>query len=467
VIAQLFSGLVEMSPEMEIVPGVARSWELMEGGRKHVFHLRDDVCWSDGAPVTAGDFEYAWKRWLDPATRAPMASLLYDVRGARSFHRGEAGREAVEVRATDDFTLVVKLEEPTAYFLHVLAWLFPVPRHAVGAHGMAWTEPGKIVGNGPFGLTAWRRGESMLLVRNPGYRGRFTGNVEQVELTLLTDPSGRLAMFEANDLDVLDMRYLTPGELHDTRQRHAGEYLAGPALTTWYMGFDLSRPPFDDVRVRRAFVLATDRDTLADVIMRGVHYPARGGFVPPGMPGHSAGIGLPYDPELAREYLAEAGYPGGRGFPRVELVDRPDFQGPKEYLQGQWQANLGVKIKGESKEWATLLDRMLTDPPHIFLMAWTAAYPDPDYFLRARIPQSYCRWQNEAFERLVEKARRVTDRGERMKLYELADSILVEEAAIVPLTYGRSHLLVKPWVSRYPRSALEVAFWKDVIIKPH
>ena len=470
VIEQLFSGLVELSPEMNIVPDVARTWEVLEGGRKYVFHLRDDVRWSDGTPVTAGDFEYAWKRALDPATGSPLASLLYDVKGARAFHRGEMSNpDRVGVRALDEITLVVELERPTSFFPHLLAFssTYPVPRHVVEVHGEAWTEAGNIVTNGPFRLEAWNRGESLALVCNPAYHGRFRGNLQRVELFFLADSSAKLGMYEADGLDIFDLWNLPPPERGRARQRHAGEYVSVPWLSTMHVRFDVTRPPFDDPGVRRAFVLATDRETLADVVLRGYRFPATGGFVPPGMPGHTAGIALPYDPDQARQLLAEAGYSGGLGFPAVDALTSLVAVRRSEYLQTQWRENLGVEITWEILEWAAFLDRLDRAPPHISLLGWVADYPDPSSFLRVALQWRQTGWRNEAYERLVEEARRVTDQRERMKLYGQADGILVEEAPIMPLAYGRLHLLVKPWVSKFPTSAINWWFWKDVIIEPH
>jgi len=420
--------------------------------------------------VTAEDFEYAWKRVLDPATGSPVAHLLYDVKGARAFHGGEAGKGDVGVRALDEVTLAVELEGPTGYFPHLVAYnaTYPVPRHVVEAHGEAWTEPGNIVTNGPFRLEAWQRGESMALVRNPEYHGQFRGNVQRVRLSLLLDPSAISELYEADGLDTLVLWGFLPPEMDRARQRQAGEYVSVPWLLTWHVGFDVSRPPFDDPRMRRAFfALATDRETLADVVLRGYVSPATGGFVSPGMPGYSAGIGLPYDPERARQFLTEAGYPGGRSFPTVDSLVPHDREFLSEYLQAQWRESLGVEIPWESMEWSLFLDRQHRESPHIFLSGWLADYPDPDSLLRASPIRRHTGWQNAVYDGLVEEARRVMDQEERMKLYGQADRILVEEAAIVPLTYERLHLLVKPWVRRYPTSPIKYWFWKDVIIEPH
>jgi len=459
-----------------VVPDVARSWEVLEGGRKYVFHLRDDVCWSDGRPVTAHDFEYAWKRVLNPASGSRLANLLYDVEAARAYHQGElADPDCVGVRTLDDMTLVVQLEEPTSYFPYLLAGVptYPVPRHALQAHGAAWTEVDNIVTNGPFRLVSREQGKSGVLERNPSYRGRFTGNVRRVELSVIGGPrSTLLQLYEDNCVDILPLGPIAFTEWDRVRQRYAGDYVSAPVLTALYIVFDVKRPPFDDPRVRRAFVLATDRETLADVTLRGVCFPATGGFVPPGMPGHSPGIGLPYDPEQARILLAEAGYPKGgrRHFPAVNAFIEPQDVAISAYLRAQWLENLGIEItwkKTKREEWVGSLHRQSSDRPHLWYAGESAHYPDPDSFLRVGEWRADTGWRNATYGRLVDGARRVMDQEERMRMYQQADSILVEEAPILPLFYPRLHQLVKPWVTEYPLSPLKSWYWKDVIIERH
>jgi ABC-type oligopeptide transport system substrate-binding subunit len=475
VIGQLYSGLVALSPEMDVVPDVARSWEVSEGGRGYVFHLRDNVRWSDGRPVTAADFEFAWKRVLDPAVASPMAGLLYDIKGARAFHQGEGERDNVGVWALDEHTLMVELEGPTGYFLQLLANIicYPLPRHVLEAFGEAtaansaepWTAVGKIVTNGPFQLAAWRRGESMVLTRNPNYHGRCRGNIQRVELSLRSeDWPTILDHYEADELDVVHL--LLP-VVDQARQRHPGEYISGPLLFTWYVAFNTSRPPFDNPSVRRAFVLATNLEAGLELILSGYEAPATGGFVPPGMPGHVPAIGLPYDPEGAQQLLVEAGYPKGHGLPPLELLLPQDWEAVAKYLAVQWRETLGVEISWETLGFAARLDKVDRDPPPLFVAGWSADYPDPDNFLRASSLWTHTRWWSEAYHKQVEEARRLMDQGKRITLYRQADRLLIEDAVLMPLCYGRVHILVKPWVRNLPIAALEGWFWKDVIIDPH
>ena len=470
-IYQLFSGLVELSPDAGVVPDVAQSWDILEGGKKYIFHLREDVFWTDGRRVSAGDFEYAWKRVLEDRSTLTIPRLLYDLKGARAFHLREVSNpDSVGVRALDDVTLEVELEGPTGYFLLLLAnaVAYPVPRHIIELHGDDWAEPENIVTCGAFRLASWQPGEKMTLVRNPNYHGRPTGNLERVELFLRD--AGRAAslelleMYERDQLDVVD---IASSELDRVRQRYAGEYRRVPRLLTVFLQFNVSRPPFDDVRVRGAFVQAIDREALVKAT-RSDCFPAMGGFVPPGMPGHSPGIGLPFDPVQARHLLTDAGYPDGQGFPVVEYLTLPDRADIGENLEGQLKENLGVKIKLEILDRQAFFARLGEHMPHLCILGWRADYPDPDNFLRTRIGDvQRQRWRNPDFDSLVKRARRSLDQGERMKLYGEAEQILAQEAPIMPIYYRSTRLLVKPWVTRYPATGLREWFFKDVIIKPH
>jgi ABC-type oligopeptide transport system substrate-binding subunit/DNA-binding SARP family transcriptional activator len=468
-LAHLFSGLVDLSAELDVVPAVARAWEMSEGGRRFVFRLRKDALWSDGMRVTAGDFEYAWKRVLDPVTDSPKAAFLYDLKGARAFHQGEGAREDVGVRACDDVTLAVELESPVGYFLQLLTHVAyaPVPRHLVENHGEGWTKQRDLVANGPFRLEAWEPGQSMILVRSPTYYGPFRGNLERVEVRLGMDWSTRLEMYESGGLDVLGITYFPAGEREGARQRHAEDGVSRPRLMTCYVAFDVSRPPFDDARVRRAFAMAVDRKTLASAVLQGYVSAATGGFVPPGMPGHSPEIGLSYDPERARRLLADAGFPRGRDLPVVDALTFLAAGTRARYLEDQWRDVLGAKTRWDVRPWAEFLDKLGKDPPRILILMWVADYVDPDNFLRVCRARTWPGWRNQTYDRLVEQARRMTDQQERLRLYRQADRILVDDAPILPLTYEKDHLLVKPWVSQYPTSAMQTAFWKDAVIEPH
>jgi ABC-type oligopeptide transport system substrate-binding subunit len=461
---------VAFGPDKEIIPDVAKTWQVMEDGRKYVFHLRDDVHWSDGTRLTAADFEYGWKRLLDPATGWIHASLMYDLKGAQAFHQGETNdSRGVGVSAQDETTLVVELEEPAAYFLSLLGYVCPVPRHIVEKLGDHWAEPEHIVTNGAFLLKDRCRSNAITLTRNPGYHGLWRGNVQEVQLNIvsLQDWPKLLQLYQHGALEALDLNTFPPEAINDIRSRYAGEYLSGSDLLSYNLGFDVSRLPFNDRRVRLAFAMAIDREFMVESLFNNYALVANGGFIPPGMPGYSSNIGLPYDPEQAQRLLAEAGYPGSRGFPKVDALylDNPYRNPIGEYLCQQWLEILGIDITWQTTGWEEYVSRILNQPPHISSMTWLAEYhTDPDDFLKVGMSHAriFTKWENERYDSLVKKAGRITDQNERLKLYAQAERILIDEVALFPLIYGQIELLVKPYLKRFSISHLSDWSFKDI-----
>lgn len=473
IVAELFSGLVAQSPGMEIVPDVAYHWQVLDGGRTYVFHLRRDATWSDGVRVSAADFVYTFKRALDPAMETPVAgSLLYPIRGARDYHQGHVTDAAsLGLSAPNDTTLVIELEEPNSYFLQELTYyvLMPVPKHVVESYGAAWAEPEHIVTNGPFRLLEWQPGQVMHLERNPDYHSRFGGNIERVTLALgIDDTSTQVEMYQNEELDIVYNWFFAGAEMETLLRQYPDEYTRRPRFATLYLFFNVSQPPFDDRRLRRALAMALDREAMARTLSKGYDLPGTGGFLPPGMPGYSAEAGLPYDPEQARQLLAEAGYPAGRDFPAVPSVSYPTRASLVHYLCAQWQETLGVEIRAEVLGLSSIFEWISSKQPGLAIAGWWADYADPENFLRVCVEMDVPEWHNEAYERLLERARCSTDQAERIDLYRQADRLLMEEAVLVPLTYSQSHLMLKPWVKRFPITAIKnPGFWKDAIIEPH
>jgi ABC-type oligopeptide transport system substrate-binding subunit len=470
IVEELFDGLADHGPDAEVIPALAADWDVEEGGRRYIFHLREGLRWSDGVALTAHDFEAGWRRVLHPATQASCANFLYDVLGARAYHSGETADEgAVGVRALDDRTFMVELERPTGYFPHLLAnpVTYPIPRHALAEHGEAWTQPGHIVSNGPFVLAEWQRGAHLALNRNPRYHGAFGGNIARVELALEQDAQAVLAAYEADELDVVQLDYrFSLAERETLRERHTADLASAPRFTTWFLGFDTGQPPLDDPRVRRALALAVDREVMAGAALRGFATPATGGLTPPGIPGHVPDIALPYNPAAGRRLLAEAGFPDGRGFPALTFVCEQTVSDQAAFLQAQWRTRLGVAVTIEEVDWPTFVRRMEGERLPIYYSAWRADYPDPDNFLRVALQWRKTRWDDAGFAALVERARGLADPHGRLAVYAEAERRLIEAAAIVPLNYRRAYFLLKPRIVRYPTSGLRPWFWQEVLIKP-
>jgi ABC-type oligopeptide transport system substrate-binding subunit/class 3 adenylate cyclase/ABC-type dipeptide/oligopeptide/nickel transport system ATPase subunit len=472
IVTQLFSGLVAQSPDLEVIPDIARSWEILEGGKKYIFHLREDVFWSDGMPVTAADFEFTYKRALDPNTQAPVAGLLlYGIRGARNYHQGSLkDANKVGVYAPDMKTLVLEFEESTPYFMQDLSYyvLLPVPKHLVEKHGHAWCEPENIVTNGPFTLSSWKHGKLMFFERYPHYHGHFGGNVQQVRLELGGDVSDYTDKYIADDLDVLTNWFSSTDDIDRLRQLSPTDYQFAPQFATMFLSLNASLSPLNEKSVRQALACALDRERLANEIWMGYYLPALGGFVPPGMPGFSDHIALPYDPACARQLLAEVGLPSGRNLPGISLITYKDRKVIAEFLQRQWRDNVNLDIEIEALEVQDFQNRLMKDQYSIAYAGWWADYADPDNFLRVCVYDAIPPKLKADYDDLLVKARKTTDPSERLRIYREMDRMLIDEALIIPLVYAQGHLMIKPWIKNYQTSALKhPGFWKDVTILPH
>jgi ABC-type oligopeptide transport system substrate-binding subunit len=467
-VRQLFSGLVEISDEMVVVPDIARRWEIRDGGLTYVFHLRQDARWSDGQPVTAGDFILAWRRILDPRTLDKNAVRLFDVKGAQAFHQGGLSDESqLGLRASDDITLIVELEQPASYFLHLLAasYTFPVPQHRVKKLGDRWAEPERIVTNGPFMISHWSP-DKVHLTRNPYYHGAYGGNVSQVVVSLKDSYDQwdeELDQYSRGFVDILDASWFPNDAFRLARARYGEFYVSIPELLTRGIAFNRRIPPLDDIRVRRALAMAIDQEHFARVLLEDQAVPALGGWIPPGLPGHSPDIGLPHDPAAARRLLAEAGYSEGRGFPSLDMVwfDGPLTRKEGSYLSKVWHEQLGIAVRPvyvPVSEWVDLQSR--PDLPAMIMLGWYADFPDPDNFLRTGVHENVRK--DRRFIEKIETARIMTDQRERLALYREADKILMEEALIIPLIYSLMHFFISPRVRKFPLTKR----WKDIIVDP-
>lgn len=469
--AQIFSGLVAFGPESEIVPDVAHSWEISDGGRRYLFHLRDDVLWSDGAPVTAHDFEFTYRRALDPATGAHIAGmLLAAVKGAADYHPEHDGNAGTPgVRALDDHMLEIELQEPTSYFIYNLAYyvLLPTPRHVVEVHGASWANSEHIVTNGPFRLVAWEPGKSIHLQRNAHYHGIFEGNVERVYLVLEEDPKTHAALYAADQLDIVSNWFTSYPQLSHLQQRYRAEYVRRRRFSTLFYYLDTTQPPFDDRRMRRALALALDREALAEVYLRGYVEKALGGFVPPDMPGHVADCGVRFDPQRARQLWQEASNENGYEVSRIMVHTSAFAEDLVAFLKDGWSRVLDVEVEARVIRVGEESQAQESDPaPVVFMGGWWADYPDPDNFLRVCVDPSEDWWYDARYADLLQRAARITDQAERLSLYREAELILAREAPLLPLAYSPLHLMIKPRVKRYPTSAVKSpGFWKDVVVE--
>lgn len=470
---QLFNGLVRVGQDQNVMPAVAERWEVLDGGTRYLFYVRHDAKWSDGTPLTAEDFVLTWRRNLHPQTKSTSAHLLYVLRNARDFAEGMIDdAEAIGLRALDETRLEISLEKPTAYLPYLLAHTvaFPLPRWLVENDSIQWDHIESLISNGPYKVDK-SLGAKLTLTRNTCYWGQFTGNIQQVEFTFSDDYEAHLRAYSQDELDVVNLIHADPDTIGRAGSMFGKELMSIPRWSTFYLCFRCDRPPFNDRRVRQAFAYALDRVRLADEVFQGYRRAATGGFVPPGMPGHSPGIALRFDPPRGRELLAEAGFESGQAFPEVEWLASPGGERLIRFMQRAWQQNLNVDLSPRVLAWEALMKKFNQDPAPLTILAWGADIPDPENMLRttfhSRQGMGIPRWHNEAFNALTDKAELVTDHGQRMALYRQADQILVaEETAVLPLSYALGRLLVKPWVKLPVMPAISMSLRFATVVAP-
>lgn len=468
----LFSGLVRMTSSNDIDPDLAARWEVRDNGREYIFHLRTDVLWSDGQPVTAYDFDYAWRRILDPAYTRTAAEYFYDIRGARAYHQGESlPWSDVGIGVVDESTLVVELEESVGNFLQLLThFLFlPVPEHAVKRWPDIWTSKDKLVTNGPFLVESWEVGKSMSLVRNPSYHGEFKGNVEHIKMIYVAnfrnagDENGLSELYATGRLDILSLTNMSVEMSDSLITRFTDDYITVPGVATRYIALNPSRPPLNDVDFRRSLAMSIDREAFARQVVGSSHDVARGGFIPPGIWGHSEDICLPFDPVRARSLLDRSGISRESDISHLSVLYHPSRPEEMEFAIQNWRHFLDLKINAQLVRWNELFRRISGDPPDIYRVAWTADFPDPDNFLSAAMNPLRSRWNHRQYEELITAARKELDQSSRMELCRMADRILIDEAIIIPLVYERVNFLIKPSVHRFSLDAFRNRF-EDIVI---
>lgn len=469
VIANLMVGLTQYRNNLTCKPSVASSWDVLNGGKRYVFHLRKDVVWSDGKPVTANDFIYAWRRMLTPATAAQNAFLFYDIINAYEFNTGKVKDfQQVGIKAPDDYTLEVNLRRPVAYFINITALspAFPLRQDIVERYGDSWCEPGHIVTNGPFLLTKWQHEYKIELAANPRF---FEGEpkLKKIKYFMVPEPSTALALYENGELDFIDNRSFPTPDVE--RYRTSPQYHNYPLLRNNYVGFNVTKKPFDNKLVRQAFSAAIDREVFPKILRR-KEFPSSC-WIPPSLMGYDANSGPKFDAARAQKLLAEAGYPDGKGLPPITFLypQREDVRLVVEAMQDQLKRNLHVNVELINQEWKVFLATCRNDAPQMYRSSWGADYPDPETFMSnftSRNGNNHTRWKNKTYDDLVERAGGEPNQSKRAALYKEADTLLCKEESPLICTYLASqNILVRPWVKGLEFNAMDLQFFKTAYIE--
>ena len=449
----LFEGLVGVNPAtLEPVPAVAESWEVSEDGTVYTFHLRDTAKWTNGDPVTAHDFLYAWERILTPALGSQYAYMLYCMRNARAFNEGTiTDFTEVGARALDDHTVEVTLEHPTPYFLSMqihYTW-FPVHQATIekfggmAERGTRWTREGNFVGNGPFMLDRWQPDEVLVVKKNPTYWDATNVRPDAVHFYPISNLQTEELLFRDGKLHLTES---VPINKIDIYAKRNPELLCNdPYLGTYYYRLNVERPPFTDRRVRRAFSMAVDRDDLVRNVVRGGRKPA-GCFTPPDTAGYTCEAQVPYDVEEARRLLAEAGYPNGEGLPPIEILynKSENHKQIAEALQSMWLENLNAQVTLTNQDWKVYLDTLQQRNYQIARAGWIGDFVDPINFLECFTTDNgnnRTGFSSPEYDALIDQAMRTIDPAARNDLFQQAERLLLDESPLIPLYfYTRAYL---------------------------
>ena len=461
----------------EIYPRGATSWTVSADGLVWTFNIRRNWLWSDGRPVTAHDYAYGFRATVDPATASPTAFRLSIVKNATAVTRGEMPVSELGVTAVDDYTLRITLEAPASWFLVSLSTVgWALPQWAREQHGPDWTNPENIVVNGPYKLASRVPNDVYVLEKNPNYYDATNVQIEKINMIIVPSQATALAMYENGELDTV---MVPPADLDRVRRDPmlSNEFDSVPRLITQMYWFNVGRPPFDDVLVRKAFAAAIDKETLVTSITRGGEI-ATNTTAPPGVFGYvdpSYGIGIPYDPAQARAYLAEAGFPGGRGLPPISLgFNFSEFNANvAQAIQAMWRTNLGVEVTLNGVEGGAYGTLVAAGEFSVSRAGWAMAYPDANYIHEGLYhsktvvgtARNY-RWLSSEFDRLIDQAATENNLARREELYRQAERILVQDdAGLIPLFYQADNRVTKPYLNRILVPLYTQEFWDWTITR--
>jgi oligopeptide transport system substrate-binding protein len=475
VILNILEGLVTLDGNAQPQPGMATHWEMTPDGRKFTFHLRTNAVWNTGQPVTAEDFVFAWRRVVDPATAAPYAEQLFFVEGAEEIAtRRQTDHTQLGVRALTSHTLEVTLRDPAPFFPVVVSHYtyLPLPESHLRQHPDWSARPETYLSNGPFTLETWRPNDRIILRRNPKYWNADRVQLDSVLMTMIVSESTALLQFEAGKLDLTEKVPLPD----QRRLEQKGMLRLEPYLGTYFVAFHTQVKPFDDPRVRMAFSLAVDRDRLTRAVVRSGSRPARA-FVPPGISlggqdyRETVGDLIKEDHDKARQLLADAGFPRGRGFPRVRYLtnDLELHRAVSQALQAMWQEVLGVRVELQFKEWKVYLDDKQRGNFQMARYGWIADYTDPISFLglaASTNSNNHMQFRDEKMDGLLADLRTTIEPSERLQAAAQAERHLIEQAVVAPLYFYANDILESNRIGGVTRNALGTLCFRRAFVKP-
>jgi oligopeptide transport system substrate-binding protein len=478
IITALMEGLVlKDSTTLEPIPGVAQSWDISDDGLVYTFYLRKNARWSNGDPLYAEDFIWSWWRALQPALGNLYAYMYFPILNAQPYYEGKLQDFAdVGLKALDQHTVEITLENPTPYFLQLLDHysLFPVHRPTVEKFGSAdergtrWTFEGNLVGNGAFQLEQWKINRYVSVAKNPYYWDAENVKLNQVYFYPTENITTEERMFRAGQLHYT---YEVPvDKISVYREKKSDELQISPYLGSYFYRFNTSAEHLRDKRVRRALAMAVDRQKIADQILKAGQVPAYA-ITPPNTMGYFPESDLRFDPQQARTLLAEAGYPNGEGFPKTEILYNTQEEHRKVAvaIQQMWKEVLNIEVVLLNQEWKVYLDSVTNGDYGIARGAWIGDYVDPNNFLDMWLcggGNNRTGWCNPDYDQMIlEQAPKAKTHAERLAIFTAAEKLLLEDMPVLPLYIYVSKHLVSPAIQNFPKNILNQPSFKDIYLQ--
>jgi oligopeptide transport system substrate-binding protein len=471
----MFEGLVndDVADDDKVLPGVAESWESLDGASRWIFHLRANAKWSDGRPLVASDFVKSYQRELSPTFGALYADMLYKLKNAEDYNKGKiTDFSQVGVKALDDHTLEVTLTGPMPYFLSVLShftW-FPLPLHTiekfgdVESHFNLWTRAGNMVGNGAFKLKTWKFKDYIEVERNPYYWDAAKVKLNGVRFMVISDLATEERLFRNGRLHVTETLGLD--RIPYYRKNYPELLHISPYLGVYFYRINVTKEALKDVRVRQALNLALDRETLVNKTLQGAHAPAWG-LTPPMQTTYKQPRPLTFDVAKAKQLLAEAGYPEGKGFPKFSLHvnDIETHVLIAQVMQDMWKRNLGLDVGIRTESTNVFYDTQIRMDYEISRAGWIADFIEPITFLDMWTKgnqNNNTGWASEEFDQLIRKSYTISDPIERGKVLEQAEVLFMNDLPIIPIYWYNKQALVHPAVKGWNAKLLDNHPWRDL-----
>lgn len=477
IIRNVYEGLVSISPKGEVQPGAAESWDVSEDGLTYTFHLRADGKWSNGDPVKAQDFEFAWKRVLNPETASEYASIMYPIKGAEAYNLGKGSVDEVGVKAVDDTTLEVTLAQPTAYFLELPAFytFMPVHQASVEANPDWAMDAGEsYITNGAFTLQTWNHNADYTLVKNDQYWDKDNVKLDQVNVKIIESEATANAEFQAGTIDYIGSPYQTVSLDAIDQYRSQGILQTAPYSAIYWYKINTTDPVLKNANIRKALALAIDRQALIDNVIKGQQLPALG-LVPPTIEGFKEDRGYMKDKdfEQAKELLAKGLKELGMKDPselNVEIaINTSEAHSTiAQFIQEGWASNLGINATIRNSEWKVYLEELNNLNYQIGRMGWIADYNDASTFLdmyRTKdTGNNQTGWENPDFKAKLDEANKEQDPAKRTQLLVDAEAIIMDEMPVIPLYFYTNNYVVKDGVKGMVPDALGNIQLKNVSV---